>query len=92
MHAEFIDMLSKNTQNQSLLNNYSYPLPLCAGFQFFEASAKDNINVKQVFDKLVDVICEKMKEAVNGDVTPSANHKGAGLRDTTHSSQSGCAC
>lgn len=62
------------------------------GFQFFEASAKDNINVKQVFDKLVDVICEKMNETVNGDVSPLANHKGAGLKDTPNSNQGGCAC
>ncbi|XP_054573396.1 ras-related protein Rab-3D isoform X1 [Eptesicus fuscus] len=27
------------------------------GFEFFEASAKENINVKQVFERLVDVIC-----------------------------------
>ncbi|CAD7685356.1 unnamed protein product [Nyctereutes procyonoides] len=30
------------------------------GFEFFEASAKDNINVKQTFERLVDVICEKI--------------------------------
>nr|XP_057930497.1 ras-related protein Rab-3D-like isoform X1 [Doryrhamphus excisus] len=62
------------------------------GFQFFEASAKDNINVKQVFDKLVDVICEKMNENVNSDASPSANHKGAGLKDTPRSISGGCAC
>lgn len=27
---------------------------------FFESSAKDNINVKLVFETLVDIICEKM--------------------------------
>ncbi|XP_042287604.1 RAB3D, member RAS oncogene family, a isoform X1 [Thunnus maccoyii] len=62
------------------------------GFQFFEASAKDNINVKQVFDKLVDVICEKMNETVNGDVSLSANNKGANLKDAPPNNQSGCAC
>ncbi|KAL7404082.1 hypothetical protein ABVT39_009242 [Epinephelus coioides] len=63
------------------------------GFQFFEASAKDNVNVKQVFDKLVDAICEKMNESVNGDVSPlSANHKEAGLNETPRSSPGGCAC
>ncbi|XP_056266193.1 ras-related protein Rab-3D-like isoform X2 [Pseudoliparis swirei] len=59
------------------------------GFQFFEASAKDNVNVKQVFDKLVDVICERMNESVNGDASPSANHKEGGLKDIP---RSGCAC
>uniref|UniRef100_A0A7N9CFE4 Ras-related protein Rab-3 n=1 Tax=Macaca fascicularis TaxID=9541 RepID=A0A7N9CFE4_MACFA len=35
------------------------------GFEFFEASAKDNINVKQTFERLVDVICEKMSESLD---------------------------
>lgn len=65
---------------------------LFAGFQFFEASAKDNINVKQVFDKLVDVICEKMSESINGDSSPSANQNEAGLKETPSSSPGGCAC
>ncbi|TDH16063.1 hypothetical protein EPR50_G00015950 [Perca flavescens] len=56
------------------------------GFEFFETSAKDNINVKQVFEKLVDVICEKMNESVNGDAGPFANHKEAGLKETPRSS------
>lgn len=30
------------------------------GLEFFETSAKDNINVQEVFDRLVDVICDKM--------------------------------
>ncbi|XP_019673300.2 ras-related protein Rab-3D isoform X1 [Felis catus] len=30
------------------------------GFEFFEASAKENINVKQVFERLVDVICGRL--------------------------------
>ncbi|XP_054460344.1 ras-related protein Rab-3D-like [Anoplopoma fimbria] len=62
------------------------------GFQFFEASAKDNVNVKQVFDNLVDVICERMTESVNGDASPSANHKEAGLKETPLSGTGGCAC
>nr|XP_019939412.1 PREDICTED: ras-related protein Rab-3D-like [Paralichthys olivaceus] len=61
-------------------------------FQFFEASAKDNVNVKQVFEKLVDVICEKMNESVNGDASPSGGSKGDDLKDTSRSSQGGCAC
>nr|XP_020502034.1 ras-related protein Rab-3D-like [Labrus bergylta] len=62
------------------------------GFQFFEASAKDNINVKQVFDKLVDVICEKMNESPNGEAGLSANQKRTDLNETPRSSQGGCAC
>lgn len=63
-----------------------------AGFQFFEASAKDNINVKQVFERLVDIICDKMNESLDGDPTMLNNHKGQSLQDTPPDGQSGCGC
>ncbi|KAL6481733.1 hypothetical protein MHYP_G00098130 [Metynnis hypsauchen] len=62
------------------------------GFQFFEASAKDNINVKQVFERLVDVICDKMNESMDGEPSQLANHKGPSLQDTPPAGQSGCSC
>ncbi|CAB1344500.1 unnamed protein product [Coregonus sp. 'balchen'] len=62
------------------------------GFQFFEASAKDNINVKQVFECLVDRICEKMSESMNGEPSPLANHKGPSLQDTPPDNKGGCSC
>ncbi|KAA3678834.1 Ras-related protein Rab-3C [Paragonimus westermani] len=37
--------------------------------EFFEASAKEDINVKNVFERLVDLICEKMSD--NLDNNPS---------------------
>ncbi|XP_018921582.1 ras-related protein Rab-3D-like isoform X1 [Cyprinus carpio] len=61
------------------------------GFQFFEASAKDNINVKQVFECLVDVICEKMNESMEGDGQVS-NHKDSSPQDTSSEGHSGCVC
>ena len=39
------------------------------GFPFFESSAKDNINVKSAFDKLVDIVCDKMAESLETDPT-----------------------
>ncbi|KAH8858378.1 Ras-related protein Rab-3, partial [Schistosoma japonicum] len=39
------------------------------GLEFFEASAKENINVKNVFERLVDIICDKMSD--NVDSNPS---------------------
>ncbi|CAF3872289.1 unnamed protein product [Rotaria magnacalcarata] len=33
------------------------------GLEFFETSAKENINVKSVFERLVDIILEKMSDA-----------------------------
>ncbi|XP_057673441.1 RAB3D, member RAS oncogene family, b isoform X1 [Corythoichthys intestinalis] len=62
------------------------------GFQFFEASAKDNINVKQVFERLVDVICDKMNESVEGDATLVPNHRNQSLKDSSSESQRNCAC
>lgn len=65
---------------------------LFTGFQFFEASAKDNINVKQVFERLVDIICDKMNESLDGDPSMLTNHKGPSLQDTPPDGQSGCGC
>ena len=39
------------------------------GFPFFETSAKANINVRGAFDKLVDIICERMTDTIEGDPT-----------------------
>ena len=38
--------------------------------EFFETSAKDNVNVKAVFERLVDIICDKMSESL--DAEPSS--------------------
>lgn len=62
------------------------------GFHFFEASAKDNINVKQVFDRLVDVVCDKMNESMDGQPSPIANHNGPSLQEALPAGQSGCSC
>ncbi|CAI5440662.1 unnamed protein product [Caenorhabditis angaria] len=37
------------------------------GLEFFETSAKENINVKAVFEKLVEIICDKMAESLDKD-------------------------
>ncbi|VDM32664.1 unnamed protein product [Hydatigera taeniaeformis] len=37
------------------------------GLKFFETSAKDNVNVKAVFDLMVDIILEKMAETSDQD-------------------------
>lgn len=71
---------------------HSHELKLSAGFQFFEASAKDNINVKQAFERLVDVICDKMKESVEGDGGLMSSHGSLGLRDSAAHDQGGCGC
>lgn len=67
-------------------------LILVLGFQFFEASAKDNINVKQVFEQLVDVICVKMNESMEGDMNLHSSDGNQGLKNPPSESQAGCAC
>eukprot|EP00794_Sanderia_malayensis_P007890 gene7890-8743_t len=66
------------------------------GFQFFESSAKDNINVKAAFDKLVDVVCEKMTQSLETDPTMVGGAK-PGVTDlkdkpSNRKEDSGCNC
>ena len=51
-----------------------------AALDFFETSAKENINVKAVFDKLVDIICNKMAESLD-KVTLSFERRGISIID-----------
>ncbi|XP_013187825.1 ras-related protein Rab-3 isoform X1 [Amyelois transitella] len=37
------------------------------GVEFYETSAKENINVKAVFERLVDIICDKMSESLDSE-------------------------
>ncbi|XP_043942008.1 ras-related protein Rab-3B [Protopterus annectens] len=62
------------------------------GFDFFEASAKANINVKQIFERLVDIICDKMSDSM--DATPSTvtGSKPTRLTDMAPPVQQTCSC
>lgn len=61
------------------------------GFEFFEASAKENIQVKQVFERLVDIICDKMSESLENE--NSAASGGKNLRfDANPPIQQKCSC
>jgi Ras-related protein Rab-3C len=66
--------------------------------EFFETSAKDNINVKMVFERLVDIICNKMVESLDNDpamFTANGNQPPKRLSDKPASSDadgSGCMC
>lgn len=57
------------------------PLSPAAGFEYYEASAKENINVRQVFERLVDIICVKMSERVDVEAPAAAGTKTARLSD-----------
>ncbi|NWR74380.1 RAB3C protein, partial [Centropus unirufus] len=62
------------------------------GFEFFETSAKDNINVKQTFERLVDIICDKMSESLETDPTIAASKQNTRLKDTPPPQQPNCGC
>lgn len=61
------------------------------GLEFFETSAKENVNVKAVFERLVDVICDRMSESLDSD--PSVGPaKGTRLTDQQQTPNSQCPC
>ncbi|XP_010768764.1 ras-related protein Rab-3A-like [Notothenia coriiceps] len=63
------------------------------GFEYFEVSAKDNINVKQTFERLVDIICERMSESLdNNDPSVTGNKQGPQLGEQPQRSTQDCAC
>ncbi|GAA6089150.1 ras-related protein Rab-3A-like [Tachysurus ichikawai] len=61
------------------------------GLGFLETSAKENVNVKQTFECLVDLICERMKDNPDA-VTNSSNPQGADLNKQPQRSHKDCAC
>ncbi|XP_076235625.1 RAS oncogene family member Rab3 isoform X2 [Calliopsis andreniformis] len=67
------------------------------GVPFFETSAKENINIKTVFEVLVDCICEKMRESLDNDPSLIAGgmgqDKGQRLTDQpTNPANTNCNC
>ena len=62
------------------------------GIQYFETSAKDNTNIQQTFDALVDEISEKMAETI--EKNPNFKSRSTRLRDadTQQPSSGGCSC
>jgi Ras-related protein Rab-3A len=67
--------------------------PAHVGFEYFEASAKDNINVKQTFERLVDIICEKMSDSLdNVDPAVTGVKQGPQLTEQATPPRQDCAC
>ncbi|XP_059142897.1 ras-related protein Rab-3 isoform X2 [Physella acuta] len=63
------------------------------GLEFFETSAKENINVKAVFERLVDIICDKMSESLDADPTMVNNTtKSTRLTENPNLNNSNCSC
>ncbi|XP_066145722.1 ras-related protein Rab-3 isoform X1 [Euwallacea fornicatus] len=65
------------------------------GVEFFETSAKENINVKAIFERLVDIICDKMSDSLDTDpnLMSGSGGKGQRLTDAPQGPQTGnCNC
>ncbi|MBN3307317.1 ras-related protein Rab-3B [Amia ocellicauda] len=62
------------------------------GFEYFEASAKENINVRQVFERLVDIICVKMSESVDTDPAMVSGTKNTRLTENPPPLPQNCSC
>ncbi|KAH9521289.1 Ras- protein Rab-3, variant 2 [Dermatophagoides farinae] len=62
------------------------------GLEFFETSAKENINVKAVFERLVDIICDKMSESLDSDPNVMNASKGTRLAENPMPQNQNCNC
>ena len=43
------------------------------GCPFFEASVKDNVNVDDAFEKLIDIICDNMRATAESEPTDNGD-------------------
>jgi len=57
------------------------------GLEFFETSAKENINVKAVFERLVDIILEKMSDAPDDPSGTGQGNSGYGSQPGAYNKQ-----
>ena len=62
-----------------------------AGLEFFETSAKDNVNVEIVFHRLVDLICDRMSRSLDMNTTILNNPQTKRLTDQATPSVAGLA-
>ena len=54
---------------------------------------KENVNVKEVFDRLVDIICERMAESLEAAGGPGGDAgQGTRLSQNHAGAQGGCSC
>lgn len=80
------------TESRAVTTEEGNEIAESLGIQYFETSAKDNINVKQTFDALVDEISEKMAESI--EKNPNFNRRGTRSRssDEQSTNSGGCGC
>lgn len=62
------------------------------GLEFFETSAKENVNVKEVFNSLVDKICHKMNENLAESALPTTSNSVHQLNGNYKPQRSNASC
>lgn len=62
------------------------------GIEFFESSAKENVNVAAIFDRLVDIICVKMSESLDNPDFGIIHPQPKQLTESAEPPSSGCKC
>ena len=90
--AVLVGNKSDLTDSRVVTDEQCRELSQSLGFQYFETSAKDGINVKNTFEYLVDAISEKMAESI--EKNPNFLPRGTRPRtlDPAAPSGGGCAC
>lgn len=80
------------TENRAISYEQGNELAESLGIKYFETSAKENTNIKQTFEALVDEISEKMAESI--EKNPNFLSRGSRVRDLESSEQtkSNCSC
>ena len=81
------------TQQRAVTTEQAQELADKLGVKYFETSAKDNINVKEVVEYLVDIVSEKMAEVI--EKNPNFVPRGVKPRrpeEVENNGSSGCSC
>nr|ABD65430.1 Rab3 [Suberites domuncula] len=80
------------TESRVISKEQGLDLAQSLGVDYYETSAKDDLNVKQTFETLVDLISEKMAESI--EKNPNFVPRGSRPRqaETKEVAASGCGC
>ena len=80
------------TKSRVVSKDQGLELAQSLGVMYYETSAKDDVNVKQTFESLVDAISEKMAETIerNPNLVPQSSRPRAA--DEPSQSSGGCGC
>jgi len=80
------------TKSRVITKEQGLELAQSLGVMYFETSAKEDINVKQTFESLVDAISQKMAETIekNPNLLPQSSRPRAAEEPPQNSGGCGC--